>query len=182
MVGSGRALSVMLGPGLLGGIFDGLLRPLTGTNDFQVQPGMVARPPGRFPFTPHPGVGTDARPGQVIGSVSVPREQSILVPPGIAGRFEWTVDGEERHHQIDPATEVPSTTDLDAVTVIAATGWLAEVHATAAIAEGSGGAIAYLTGHGLTGIAIVHDDQSVLMTTDLADVVMTVPAVRAGVR
>ena len=102
VVGSGRALSVMLGPGLLGGIFDGLLRPLTGTNDFQVQPGMVARPPGRFPFTPHPGVGTEARPGQVIGSVSVPREQSILVPPGIAGRFEWTVDGEGEYAEDEP--------------------------------------------------------------------------------
>ena len=31
VVGRGRPLSVRLGPGLLGGIFDGLLRPLTGT-------------------------------------------------------------------------------------------------------------------------------------------------------
>ena len=35
--GTGRSLSVNLGPGLLGGIFDGLLRPLTGTDDFEIQ-------------------------------------------------------------------------------------------------------------------------------------------------
>ena len=32
--GPGAPLSVTLGPGLLGGIFDGLLRPLTGTRRF----------------------------------------------------------------------------------------------------------------------------------------------------
>ena len=31
---SGHALTVSLGPGLLGGIFDGLLRPLAGAGDF----------------------------------------------------------------------------------------------------------------------------------------------------
>jgi len=41
--GTGRALSVKLGPGLLGGIFDGLLRPLTGGDDFQIQAGRHAR-------------------------------------------------------------------------------------------------------------------------------------------
>ena len=34
-------------PALLGGIFDGLLRPLTGTDDFQIQPGFAARAPGQ---------------------------------------------------------------------------------------------------------------------------------------
>ena len=46
----------------------------------------------------------------------------------------WVLDGVERHHQIDPRTGRPSTTDLAAVTVIARAGWLAEVHATAALA------------------------------------------------
>lgn len=82
----------------------------------------------------------------------------------------WMVAGVERHHQIDPTTERSSTSDLAAVTVIAPTGWLAEVHSTAAVAAGSSGVIAYLEGHGLSGIAFVRDDSSVLLTADLADI------------
>ncbi len=82
----------------------------------------------------------------------------------------WTVDGVEHHHQIDPATERSSTTDLEAVTVIAPTGWLAEVHSTAAVGIGSTGVLAYLEGHGFSGIAFVRDDSSVLMTADLAGI------------
>jgi len=52
--GSGRALSVPLGPGLLGGIFDGLLRPLIGTQDYQVRPGIASGTMGRFHFVPAP--------------------------------------------------------------------------------------------------------------------------------
>ena len=40
--GTGQSLSVPLGPGLLGGIFDGLLRPLTGTADFRIHAGLAA--------------------------------------------------------------------------------------------------------------------------------------------
>jgi V/A-type H+-transporting ATPase subunit A len=59
--GTGRSLSVNLGPGLLGGIFDGLLRPLTGTDDFEISPAS-ARAPGRFQFVPK-RAGTALRPG-----------------------------------------------------------------------------------------------------------------------
>jgi thiamine biosynthesis lipoprotein len=66
----------------------------------------------------------------------------------------WMLHGRERHHQIDVATSLPSTTDLAAVTVIARCGWHAEVHATAALAAGSAGVLGYLAGHGVEGIAI----------------------------
>jgi thiamine biosynthesis lipoprotein len=66
----------------------------------------------------------------------------------------WTRDGVERHHQIDPRTTTCSTTDLTAVTVIAPAGWLSEVHATAALSAGSAHVVAYLDGHGLSGIAV----------------------------
>ena len=69
----------------------------------------------------------------------------------------WMRDGVERHHQIDPRTATCSSTDLAAVTVVARAGWLAEVHATAALAAGSEGVIAYLDGHGLSGIALGGD-------------------------
>jgi FAD:protein FMN transferase len=93
----------------------------------------------------------------------------------------WAVDGVQHHHQIDPVTEASSTTDLDAVTVIAPTGWSAEVHATAALAAGSAGALAYLDGHGLSGIAVVKDG-SVLMTADLAAVALIEARAGVGVR
>lgn len=80
----------------------------------------------------------------------------------------WIVDGEERHHQIDPATGACSDTDLEAVTVVASTGWLAEVHATAALAAGSTGVVAYLEGHGLSGLAHAADGR-ILSTADLSD-------------
>ena len=89
--GTGRSLSVNLGPGLLGGIFDGLLRPLTGTDDFEIQPGIGARPPGRFQFTPEAQAGTVAAAGQLLGSVAGARRQAILVPPGHGGRIESIV-------------------------------------------------------------------------------------------
>jgi V/A-type H+-transporting ATPase subunit A len=89
--GTGRSLSVNLGPGLLGGIFDGLLRPLTGTDDFEIQPGIGARPPGRFQFTPQAQAGTVAAAGQLLGSVAGARRQAILVPPGHGGRIESIV-------------------------------------------------------------------------------------------
>jgi len=87
--GSGRALSVQLGPGLLGGIFDGLLRPLTGGEDFQVKAGLGTGAVGRFPFTPQATPGGDIEAGAVLGSVAAARAQSILVPPGLRGRLEW---------------------------------------------------------------------------------------------
>ena len=60
--GLGRPLSVPLGPGLLGGIFDGLLRPLTGTADFQVTAGAQARPDLRCEvrFSVQPGARLEA--------------------------------------------------------------------------------------------------------------------------
>jgi thiamine biosynthesis lipoprotein len=84
----------------------------------------------------------------------------------------WTRDGVDRHHQIDPRTAACSTTDLAAVTVIAPTGWLAEVHATAALGAGSDHAIAYLDGHGLSGIAVATTPagQQLWTTRDLDDV------------
>ncbi len=43
VVGLERPLSVTLGPNLLGGIFDGLLRPLSLATDYQIQPGAAER-------------------------------------------------------------------------------------------------------------------------------------------
>ena len=48
----------------------------------------------------------------------------------------WTVDGEPRHHLIDPRFGLSVESDVAAVTVVAALGWQAEVLAKAAFVGG----------------------------------------------
>jgi thiamine biosynthesis lipoprotein len=48
----------------------------------------------------------------------------------------WSVDGQTRHHLIDPRVGVPVADDVAAVTVVAALGWQAEVLAKAAFVGG----------------------------------------------
>jgi FAD:protein FMN transferase len=52
-------------------------------------------------------------------------------------RRQWAVDGENRHHLIDPRVGQPSNSDVAAVTVVAALGWQAEVLAKAAFVGGA---------------------------------------------
>jgi thiamine biosynthesis lipoprotein len=49
----------------------------------------------------------------------------------------WKIDGEARHHLIDPGTGEPSTTDVALCTVIAGEAWIAEVIAKAALLRGT---------------------------------------------
>jgi FAD:protein FMN transferase len=72
-------------------------------------------------------------------------------------RRSWIVDGERRHHLIDPATGVPSTTDLTAATVIAGEAWQAEVLAKAVLLRGSRRAFDLIDGSGA--VALVVDDR-----------------------
>ena len=86
VTGTGLPLSVRLGPGLLGGIFDGLLRPLSGLSDFRLSAGALKAPARRFPFVPSVAAGEQLGPGQPFGSVAGAREQPCLPPPGVSGR------------------------------------------------------------------------------------------------
>jgi V/A-type H+-transporting ATPase subunit A len=84
---TGAALSVRLGPGLLGNIFDGLLRPLIGLGRY-VQPGISPPDDQRtYPFKPSISLGDLLKPGDVIGSVTRTdaRSQRALAPPGHGG-------------------------------------------------------------------------------------------------
>jgi V/A-type H+-transporting ATPase subunit A len=97
VVGLERPLSVTLGPNLLGGIFDGLLRPLSGATDFQIQPGATARSVARhrLEFTVRNGDLLSA--GAVFARTVAPRPQALLVPPWASGRVEALVEpGEHR--------------------------------------------------------------------------------------
>ena len=86
--GTGHALSVALGPTLLGGIYDGLLRPLTIGADWTVRPGAAAIGATVRPWTPGVSNGDNVRPGATLGTVSGARPQRVLVPPGVGGRLE----------------------------------------------------------------------------------------------
>lgn len=69
----------------------------------------------------------------------------------------WTVDGEERHHLIDPGTGEPSTSDLTLVTVIATEGWRAEVLAKAVLLRGSEHPFDLLGGTGVEAMCLDRD-------------------------
>ena len=98
VIGLERPLSVTLGPNLLGGIFDGLLRPLSLATDFQIQPGAMAERTAvrhRLEFTVRDGDVLTA--GAVFARTVAPRPQSLLVPPWASGRVEALVEpGEHR--------------------------------------------------------------------------------------
>jgi FAD:protein FMN transferase len=51
-------------------------------------------------------------------------------------RRRWRVDGEERHHLIDPTTGQPSTSSLNFVTVVTGYAWAAEMLTKAVLLRG----------------------------------------------
>ncbi len=83
--GTGNLLGIRVGPGLLGNIYDGLLRPL------QPADAML------FGFEPAVQAGAELGPGAPFGEVSSPRgrSQRALLPPNVAGRVAWIADAGE---------------------------------------------------------------------------------------
>jgi len=87
----GVPLSARLGPHLLGGIFDGLLRPLSGAPTW-LEPGRSQSfTAGRqFGFTPEVAEGAAVGDGTCLGSVAVAGGigYRVLTPPGLSGTVE----------------------------------------------------------------------------------------------
>jgi V/A-type H+-transporting ATPase subunit A len=102
--GSEGLLSIRLGPGLLGRIFDGLLRPIGDPQDPFVTPGMRDQPPESFRFSPKVKVGERLCPGGLVGEVEngAGTLQRCLVPPDLpAGEVTEIVDeGEYRDDEM----------------------------------------------------------------------------------
>ena len=75
VIGTGRPLGIRVGAGLLGRIFDGLLRPLAEQGG------------GALAFTPHVSLGDRLEAGQAFGEARAGggRAQACLVPPDVAG-------------------------------------------------------------------------------------------------
>jgi len=105
--GSGMPLSVELGPGLIGTIYDGIQRPLEelkAASGEYIQKGITF--PGlnrkkRWPFTPLVKEGDEVSAGQYLGTVQETERvlHKIPVPPNLSGRVkkilpagEYTVD------------------------------------------------------------------------------------------
>jgi len=94
---TGAPLSVMLGPGLLGNIYDGIERPLRQIMDHggswiargeKVEPLDTAK---RWPFEPLLQAGAKVEAGQVFGDVlETPLvHHRIMVPPEVSGTLKW---------------------------------------------------------------------------------------------
>lgn len=91
---TGRPLSVKLGPGLLGSIFDGIQRPLESimaTSGAMIDRGEKPEPlddSRLWPFVPACAVGDELKAGSLFGRVQETGsvEHRLLVPPGFAGR------------------------------------------------------------------------------------------------
>jgi V/A-type H+-transporting ATPase subunit A len=93
VVGTGNPLSVLLGPGIIGQIYDGIQRPLkdlAAKSGSFIGRGITTTPVDmtkKYHFNPTVSVGDDVEPGNIIGTVpeSSLIEHKILVPPNHAG-------------------------------------------------------------------------------------------------
>ena len=87
----GEPLSVRLGPHLLGGVFDGLLRPLSGAPAW-LESGYAfgTGADGEFGFTPELAAGSVVGEGMSLGSAATAGRigYRVLVPPGLGGPVE----------------------------------------------------------------------------------------------
>lgn len=92
VLGTGERLSIRLRPGLLGNIFDGLLRPLSDMPGDIVVPGIRTTRSAPLLFTPTVRVGDQLAPGHVIGDVATCYlKEKVLLPPGVAGTLKSIV-------------------------------------------------------------------------------------------
>ncbi len=93
---TGGPLTVELGPGLLGGVFDGVLRRLAGAG-VRIEPGAETDSLSsgrRWKFRPSARPGGNLSAGQVVGSVAETEavEHRVLAPPGAEGVVEWIAE------------------------------------------------------------------------------------------
>jgi len=107
--GSGQPLSVELGPGLMGSIYDGIQRPLEKIKEQSgqyIRKGVKVPPLDRkkkWKFTSQVKAGDTLSPGQILGMVpeSQATEHRVLVPPDVSGKVlrivpagEYTIEEE----------------------------------------------------------------------------------------
>ncbi|MBM3896002.1 MAG: V-type ATP synthase subunit A [Thaumarchaeota archaeon] len=93
VVGTGNPLSVLLGPGIIGQIYDGIQRPLKDLSKVSgsfIGRGITTTPVDmkkKYKFTPSAKVGDTVEPGNIIGKVQETDliDHSIMIPPDHPG-------------------------------------------------------------------------------------------------
>ena len=111
-------LSVELGPGLIGSIFDGIQRPLdeimklTGNNLKRGVEVPSLNREQKWNFVPSVSVGDELQPGDVLGTVKETEAvvQKIMVPPEVSGTVKSICAGE---YTVEDTIAVLSTKDGD---------------------------------------------------------------------
>ncbi len=113
-----RPLSVRLGPGLIGTIYDGIQRPLQlmfESSDSFLRPGERSEPleiSRKWHFIPLPGVkeGSSIFPGMKLGTVQETNSilHTIMIPPTIRGRslVSFTAEGDYTINELIGKTEL----------------------------------------------------------------------------
>jgi V/A-type H+-transporting ATPase subunit A len=96
VVGLGSPLSVMLGPGMMGNIYDGLQRPLSFIKGHTITRGYSADPIDtgkRWKFTPSVKKGDRVNEGAKVGYVDETDliRHYIIIPPGVSGQVDDVV-------------------------------------------------------------------------------------------
>ena len=114
VVGTGNQLSVLLGPGIMGQIYDGIQRPLREISKKSgsfISRGIKTTPVDmtkKFKFTPTVKVGDEVEAGSVLGEVQETQltRHSIMVPPNHQGGKITNIVSEGEY---DIETEVATT-------------------------------------------------------------------------
>ncbi len=109
VVSSGEPLSVELGPGLLGSVYDGIQRPLEVLREASgifIGRGLVAPALDRektWSYTPKLAEGARVVPGAVLGEVQETEHivHRILVPPGVSGTLVEALPAGEYSAKLD---------------------------------------------------------------------------------
>ena len=112
-VRTGHQLAGLLGPGLLGTVFDGLLRPLSSAPLWltQQRQGSAEDPAvlqTQWAFTPTVAVGDTVSGGQVLGTVPEAGtvQFRVLAPPAVSGEVTWLAEGPVR--PLEPVARIGS--------------------------------------------------------------------------
>ena len=116
---TGSPFSLVLGPGLIGNIYDGVQRPLP---SIAQQSGAFIRrgvkvlpldPDRKWKFMPEPDAGTTVRAGGIIGRVGESSivEHRVMIPPGISGTLEYLAP-EGEYCVADVVARVATTTGV----------------------------------------------------------------------
>ncbi len=114
--GTGKPLSVELGPGLIGAIYDGTQRPLTVIRSEigdMIKRGVFAYAlprDKRWKFVPNVKKGADIVEGDILGTVKESKivEHRILTPPSLGGKVIEIADGA---HKVEDVITTVETSD-----------------------------------------------------------------------